>query len=204
MAKRFRFELGFLGMVFVFLLLVCLFFWMFVLGVWFGQRLVGKGASPVAEKTLKEKVPEEVPAEEVSPPPVALPGNLTASPQAAPPEAPKEVTPQKVPPEEARVVSPPKSSASSEKTKKPVPQPREYYVLQVASFRDRAEAERYARAFRDRGYAAEVVTVNLPGKGTWHRIYVGRFETQAEAEKAYRELKARKLVKTAYIKKVSR
>lgn len=202
MAKRFRFELGLLGMVFVFLLLVCLFLWMFVLGVWFGQRLVGKGPSPVAEKTLKEKVPEEVPAEEVGPPPVALPGNLTASPQ-GPPEIPQKAATVKGTPPEAPSSPPPPSSPSPKKTTAK-PASGEYYVLQVASFRDRAEAERYARAFRDRGYAAEVVSVTLPGKGQWHRVYVGRFESRAEAEKAYKELRARKLVKTAYIKKVSR
>jgi len=203
MAKRFRFELGFLGMVFVFFLLVCLFLWMFVLGVWFGERLVGKRPSPVAEKTLKEKIPEEVPAEEVTPPPVALPGNLTAS-REAPSPVPERATPVKEAPPEVKPPSPsPKAAPAEKKTAGPA-HPGTYYVLQVASFRDRSEAERYARAFRDRGYAAEVVSVNLPGKGTWHRVYVGRFKSRFEAEKAYQELKARKLIKTAYIKKVSR
>jgi cell division septation protein DedD len=190
-------------MVFVFFLLVCLFLWMFVLGVWFGERLVGKRPSPVAEKTLKEKIPEEVPAEEVTPPPVALPGNLTAS-REAPSPVPERAAPVKEAPPEVKPPSPsPKAAPAEKKTAGPAP-PGTYYVLQVASFRDRAEAERYARAFRDRGYAAEVVSVNLPGKGTWHRVYVGRFKSRTEAEKAYRELKARKLIKTAYIKKVSR
>ena len=198
MAKRFRFELSFLGMIFVFLLLVCLFLWMFILGVWFGQRLVGKGASPVAEKTLKKKIPEEVPAEEVTPPPITLPGNLTASREGVSSFLEKKTSPEVKALSEVKPSSSPSPKVVSEKKETA------YYVLQVASFRDRTEAERYARAFRERGYAAEVVSVELPGKGTWHRVYVGRFKSQAEAQKAYRELKARKLIKTAYIKKVSR
>ncbi|RUM87590.1 MAG: hypothetical protein DSZ24_05865 [Thermodesulfatator sp.] len=199
MAKKFRFELGFLGMIFVFLLLICLFLWMFVLGVWFGQRIAGKGPSPVAEKTLKEKVPQEIPAEEVSPPRVAFSSNSLESSSAEPSLKVQLKAPQKV--------SPPSSSRAPLPVPKKTPKraaPATYYVLQVASFRDRTEAERYVRAFRDRGYAAEVAKVNLRGKGTWYRVYVGRFKSRAEAEKAYREFKRRRWVKTAYIKKVSR
>ncbi|MBX6423943.1 SPOR domain-containing protein [Thermosulfurimonas sp. F29] len=208
MAKRFRIELGFLGLVFVFLLLVCLFLWMFILGVWFGERMVGKGPSPVAEKTLrKEKVPEEVPAEEVSPPPgVLAPGRLSPPPtekSPAPGGAPSASTPEtSVPSEKAPAPSVEAPSKPAPSPKAPV-KPREpYFTLQVASFRDPAEAERYVRIFRDRGYAAQVTRVNIPGKGIWYRVYVGRFASRDEAEKAYRRLRSEKLVKKAYIKKI--
>ncbi len=191
MAKRFRIELGFLGLTFVFLLLVCLFLWMFILGVWFGQRMMGKGPSPVAEKALKEKVPEELPAEEVSPPPGLLSSGKPLQEKSSPPPL-----PEKAPEAGAPLPAPPKKPPES----KAAP----YYTLQVASFRDQGEAERYARLFRERGYTARVVRVELPGKGTWYRVYVGRFGSKAEAEEAYRQLKARKLVGKAYIKKFNR
>lgn len=207
MAKRFRIELGFLGLIFVFLLLVCLFLWMFILGVWFGQRMVGKGPSPVAEKTLKEKIPEELPAEEVSPPPGVL--SPERPPAVQPPGRPSSGKPAPRAPskpesvsQEKPVVAPKMASPESETS--PAPKPSSYFTLQVASFRDSGEAERYARLFRERGYAARVVKVELPGKGTWYRVYVGRFGSKVEAEQAYRKLKARKLVDKAYIKKINR
>ncbi|HFC97534.1 MAG TPA: SPOR domain-containing protein [Thermosulfurimonas dismutans] len=191
MAKRFRFELGFLGLTFVFLLMVCLFLWMFILGVWFGQRMMGKGPSPVAEKTLK-KVPEELPAEEVMPPPgLASTENQTRG--ETPPEtvSQPEVSKEKVSPAPSK---PEKAPQQEEK--------RPYYALQVASFRDPGEAQKYASYFRDRGYAARVVKVNLPRKGIWYRVYVGHFASRAEAEAAYRKLKASKWIKKAYIQKI--
>ncbi len=210
MAKRFRLEVGFLGMVFIFLLLVCLFLWMFVLGVWFGQRMMGKGPSPVAERTLK--VPEEAPApEEVSPPEVMVSKPVSPGPTVVsetPPQVEKESSPgespavsppvkerpaERVPEKEERV-----SPAAREKIRPP------YYTLQVASFKDPKEAEKYARYFRERGYFSQVVRVNLPRKGLWFRVYVGRFATLEEARKTFEELKRKKLIKQAYIKKVEK
>lgn len=210
MAKRFRIELGFLGLTFVFVLLICLFLWMFILGVWFGQKMVGKGPSPVAEKTLKEKVPEELPtAEEVQPPKV-MGAEETMSPSGSSsailsgPESPKEassktqtVTSSKSEPE-VKVPSPTKSASSSQKKLSSEP----YYTLQVASFKDSREAERYARFFRDRGYFSQVVKVELPRKGIWYRVYVGKFRSLSEAKEAYTYLKQKKLIKQAYIKRV--
>jgi len=57
-SKRFQFELGIPGLIFVTGLLICLFLWMFVLGFWLGQKMVAskakEAASPVAQKALKE------------------------------------------------------------------------------------------------------------------------------------------------------
>lgn len=210
MAKRFRIELGFLGLAFVFVLLVCLFLWMFILGVWFGQKMVGKGPSPVAEKTLKERVPEELPAaEEVAPPKVVGMEEQKESPA---PEVPNEVTtkeraPAPTPATSSSGPSPPPESPPPSKEKPPAtskekPSTGPYYTLQVASFKTLSEAERYARFFRDRGYFSRVVKVELPRKGVWYRVYVGKFKSLAEAKEAYHHLKQKKLVKQAYIKRV--
>ena len=216
MAKRFRIELGFLGLTFTVVFLACLFLWMFILGVWFGQKMMGKGPSPVAQKTLGKKAPVTSPViEEVTPPKMALKEPPKPSPSmevskpAVSTSKPLAKTPVQKPPEKLpSKPSPPKTSAAVKKpspavsSKKPSSSPKPYYTLQVASFKSSKEAERYAQFFREKGYRAQVLKVNLPRKGTWYRVYVGRFSTLSEAKKAYNLLKQKKWVKQAYIRKV--
>ncbi len=195
MAKRFKIEMGLLGAIFSFLLLVCLFLWMFIFGVWFGQKLMGKGPSPVAEKALK-MAEEPVAAEEVRPPEVKPPEpktpKLVERPKEPLPEPKREGSVKRETPREKKKTTTPATSST-------------YYALQVASFKVKKEAEKYASFFRKKGYFAEVVKADIPKKGTWYRVYVGRFSSLEEARRAYEELKRKKLVKEkAYIKAVSK
>jgi cell division septation protein DedD len=60
------------------------------------------------------------------------------------------------------------------------------FAVQVGSTPDRAEAERLASRYRERG--ARVIPVDVSGKGRWYRVRVGSFETREAAEQALREL----------------
>jgi cell division septation protein DedD len=55
------------------------------------------------------------------------------------------------------------------------------YQLQVSSFRNHDEAEAFAAQLRARGHKAYVVEAHVPDRGTWYRVRVGPFPTQAAA-----------------------
>ena len=55
------------------------------------------------------------------------------------------------------------------------------FTLQLSAYQDRAEADRFAAGLRDKGYAPFIVEANLPGKGIWFRVRMGRFPTRDAA-----------------------
>ncbi len=55
------------------------------------------------------------------------------------------------------------------------------YQLQVSSFKTREEADAFAQQLRVRGHKAYVLVANVQGRGTWYRVRVGPFPTQAAA-----------------------
>lgn len=61
------------------------------------------------------------------------------------------------------------------------------YTLHLWSFSNAADAERSSAALRRDGYAPATRAVELPGKGTWYRVYVGNFGGRDQAATA-REL----------------
>jgi len=56
------------------------------------------------------------------------------------------------------------------------------FVLQVVSFDDRGEADRFADALRARQHRAFVAQADVPGRGRYYRVRVGPFTTKREAE----------------------
>ncbi|MEZ4257301.1 MAG: SPOR domain-containing protein [Polyangiales bacterium] len=56
------------------------------------------------------------------------------------------------------------------------------YTLQVASYQDPTEANSFADALRARGHRAFVMRAEIPGRGIYHRVRVGPFETVKAAE----------------------
>jgi DedD protein len=55
------------------------------------------------------------------------------------------------------------------------------YQLQVSSFKTREEADGFAQQLRVRGHKAYVLEAKVQGRGTWYRVRVGPFPTQAAA-----------------------
>lgn len=83
----------------------------------------------------------------------------------------------------------PQPKASAKKTEKP-PQPaaagKGKFTLQVRSFPDRDKAEELVEHLRQRGFDAYLNEGELPGKGRWFRVRLGRFSSKDLAEK-YRQ-----------------
>jgi hypothetical protein len=65
------------------------------------------------------------------------------------------------------------------------------FAVQVASFRPRPKAEELQRALQGAGYPVQVVEVDIPGSGRYHRVRVGPFATEEEAREAASNLRSR-------------
>jgi cell division septation protein DedD len=55
------------------------------------------------------------------------------------------------------------------------------YQIQVASFKEQADADTFVEELRRRGHGAFRKTAQVPGRGLWHRVRVGPFKTKYEA-----------------------
>jgi cell division septation protein DedD len=55
------------------------------------------------------------------------------------------------------------------------------WTVQLSAYQDRGEADRFAAGLRDKGYAPYIVEANIPGKGTWFRVRMGRFANKDAA-----------------------
>lgn len=57
------------------------------------------------------------------------------------------------------------------------------FQLQVASFKEQAEADKLVEDLRRRGHHAYRVAANVPERGIWQRVRIGPFKTKFEAAK---------------------
>jgi DedD protein len=55
------------------------------------------------------------------------------------------------------------------------------FLIQVASFKEEADAEALVTELKARGHRAFRQTANVPGRGIWHRVRIGSFQSQYEA-----------------------
>ncbi|MEZ4434145.1 MAG: SPOR domain-containing protein [bacterium] len=81
----------------------------------------------------------------------------------------------------AAVVAPPATAARENTGNR--------YTLQVKAARDKAEADAFIAALRRAGYKPHVVLADVPGKGRFYRVRVGRFASMAEAREFQRSYK---------------
>jgi len=65
------------------------------------------------------------------------------------------------------------------------------YTLQLASYQDKSMAENDVKKMKQQGFAAFVVSADVPGKGLWHRVRLGSFISKADAEKLQKELNSK-------------
>jgi tetratricopeptide (TPR) repeat protein len=65
------------------------------------------------------------------------------------------------------------------------------YTVQAGSFQSRDEAVKLARTLVSQGEAAFTARVEIPGKGTWHRVFFGAYPSRKTADKARQSMAAR-------------
>ncbi|MDH3602810.1 MAG: SPOR domain-containing protein [Candidatus Tectomicrobia bacterium] len=73
----------------------------------------------------------------------------------------------------------------------PAPPDARFYTVQVGSFRRANDAQRLQQQLAQKGYAARLLIISLPGKGLWHRVRVGTFSERAEADQMAQRLRSR-------------
>ncbi|MEI8174218.1 MAG: GNVR domain-containing protein, partial [Deltaproteobacteria bacterium] len=56
-----------------------------------------------------------------------------------------------------------------------------FYAIQIMAVQDLKEARRIIEAVKKEGMDAHSSSIDIPGKGTWHRIYIGKFNTKEQA-----------------------
>lgn len=56
------------------------------------------------------------------------------------------------------------------------------YVIQVASFKDQDDADRFTAELQKRGHEAFRQAATVPDRGIWHRVRIGSFKTKYQAE----------------------
>lgn len=64
----------------------------------------------------------------------------------------------------------------------------EWFTVHVESFRNEQTARQRSLFFKDRGFDAITHKVNIPGKGIFYRVYVGRVPSREEAEQILQRL----------------
>lgn len=73
------------------------------------------------------------------------------------------------------------------------------FTIQVGSYPNSEGANERVSKLQSSGIPARVVVANIPKKGTWYRVQVGRFASRDEAERYARELKAKGVTKEVFV-----
>lgn len=75
----------------------------------------------------------------------------------------------------------PRTVSDSVKENLAASKPKGSFTVQVASSREKEDADGIAARLKKKGYDAFVVPADIPGKGKWYRVRVGVFPTKEEA-----------------------
>jgi cell division septation protein DedD len=63
------------------------------------------------------------------------------------------------------------------------------YSVHVESFPSMADAEKGAKRYRQSGEIVLIIEKEIPGKGIWYRVFLGRFPNSEEAADHAEEIK---------------
>jgi len=102
-----------------------------------------------------------------------------------------EITVEKAPPPLPQRPAAAQSPVKKEYASAPQPTVKTRYSIQISSYPDREMADDEVKRMKKRGYAAFVVTSDVPDKGTWYRVRLGSFSNKAAAEKLMSELRTK-------------
>ena len=139
------------------------------------NALIGSGLNP-------KRLAENAPTKPAAPPSPALPSEPKGEKPAA-----SHVAAEKKPPSAPAAATVPDSDknaagaeAVKDATKKTMAKPVRYTV-QVASFREKKEADAIVARFVERGLAAYISESKVPDKGVWYRVRIGKHLDQKAA-----------------------
>ncbi|HEX8720156.1 MAG TPA: SPOR domain-containing protein [Pyrinomonadaceae bacterium] len=154
-----------------------------------GDAAAGKPPTRNDARAAKAaKAPAAAP-EAVQPPQApARPAQPAAQTPAAP--APQPATPPAAA-QAAKPEQPAPAPKAEEKSPAPADGAKAKFTAQVGSFNTQSEANARVSALRAAGFESRAVAAELPGRGTWYRVQVGRFADREGAAKAAAALRAK-------------
>ncbi len=195
----------------------------FILGMLFGRNLASRKYARKQAKVAKEAYFPKKPAppaqpspekkseqekkqvlekiEEQKPPSELVAKSPAPEEQKAPSKESKQIEEiiekaQKAPAEKKE------SKAEEKPQEKPAEKPQAIYTIQVASFPEKASAEELVKKLKEKKWQAYLEPAEIPGKGTYWRVYVGKYSSKEQADKALVIFKSREPgFKDAFVKK---
>ncbi|MBN1255931.1 MAG: SPOR domain-containing protein [Deltaproteobacteria bacterium] len=104
-------------------------------------------------------------------------------------ETPKEETPAKkeVATKKEEVKTPPPTHTKVEELKKATAE-KEFFFVQIASFREKETAEGLRDRLAKEGYTVNVTPVQIEGLGLWYRVRLGGYTTLQEAQEVQKRI----------------
>ncbi len=66
-----------------------------------------------------------------------------------------------------------------------------HYTIQIAAYQEKGMAEADVKKLKKLGYAAFIVSSDLPDKGTWYRVRLGSFAKKGAAERLQGQLRTK-------------
>ncbi len=154
-----QFQMGWGGLVALASASVCVLLWVFVLGFWVGQKLIGRAEYELhPTPSIRDTVPE------------THPGNREITDGS---ELPTEDIGQEGITETGTGHGPASQRGHAVVS---------IFALQIASYREKGQAEKECRKWRDKGYHVQIKRADLgPDRGVWYRVYLGQFHSLKEA-----------------------
>lgn len=113
----------------------------------------------------------------------------------------KKSAPRTAPPSSSKRSSPPRVSSDSVKRTAPTSPSLKSYMVQVSSFKKLSHARSMESKLQQKGYSAFVKSVEVSkAKGTWYRVFLGKYQTEANARAAAKQAQRRHNLKTIILK----
>jgi len=113
----------------------------------------------------------------------------------------KSTPPAATRPSSVKRSSAPKVSSDSAKRTAPSAPTLKPYMVQVSSFKKLSHARSLESKLQRKGYSAFAVSVEVSKtKGRWHRVFLGKYQTEANARAVAQEAQTRHNLKTIVLK----
>ncbi|MFZ4793802.1 MAG: SPOR domain-containing protein [Blastocatellia bacterium] len=78
------------------------------------------------------------------------------------------------------------------------------WTIQVASYSDKGQAGARVAGLKSSNIPARLVTVQIPGKGTWYRVQIGGYDTREEGARQGNQLRSRGVIQDFIVTGISR
>nr|HDN01171.1 SPOR domain-containing protein [Deltaproteobacteria bacterium] len=198
-SRKIQFQIGWGGLIALTMATICVFLWMFILGFWVGQKLVGRTLDePLRARAIPRSLPEEqkiislIPEKvEVSEPDKEINQQTTKWEKSAPPATPNTKKDEQPEPRLGSIKKDVRDTVDIKRHDHQIRKTKDgrYFALQVASYREKERADKEAGRWRDKGYRTVIRRVELGSKKEiFYRVHLGEYSSVEEATSSAKKL----------------